>query len=794
MTDVIAPLAPTLLPEDAARRHLLLSFPALDESQSGGEAVDRLVEGAIHHLMSSGTGMAILMVTEVVSAIYATSGLSYESAEVIASLERLERDGHLEFKHAEKRAFVFREKRYRALCADLAYRQERLQAVRREWFDEVRLRHSLADDQLQELWNAIERFTAQMMNTYGAEAAAFLYQGGDAVDDAHQRFADVIGQRMPQLADYVAPALLPVAQSEIQKFFSATSAARVEYLTHCLRGAFMFHLLSIDPTASELIRSNVADKTFYLDTNFVYRLLGFGGPTRAYGPQAVVSMAKALNCHLWIAEETVHEFLRKLRSEVNQLRQHPIQQTAYRRLIADHPGDDYNFMQAFYREFLDGKISGYDQFQRKYENVEAILADYGIKIDHDAELTEEEAKSDAFLDLQSAFNSWTSQDRHPDSVTHDAYMLQLIRSKRGRRDKRAGSIQVWLLTYDRGLTAFSVHKADGEQLPVCLLGDDWLQIARPFLPRTGDYDQSFLALLRNPVTFEDPTVVPLDHMVTALERLDQMQELPAAVIAGMVTDSAMLNRIRLAKDDAMVKQLVEVEAATYAREQELAVSRLTQEKHELRERVEQLEHATGEYRTRSRSVATAAEIAERERDDAREEAKRLRAETPALVEQARRDAEAQVTLRVQQEVQAALKQERDAQRDAQRARNKEYRRWGICAALGISLVVLSVRAFLRLPAFFEGVRGALLVASVGLATYALYRIARHGKGHDAVSKCADLSGLIGYGILCWQSFAPLPPQVAAAPAVSASPAAPAGAGALHGGRAPDSVRRDTPSR
>lgn len=774
MSDAPSPAARDVpLPYDAARRHLLLSFPNLDASDSGHDALNRLVEGAVHHLLAEGHETTIITVTEVVDAIRAMSGLRYESAEVIAALTRLEKLGHVSFRHEAKRAFVFSERRHRDLCADAAYRRERLAAVRQEWGDDVRLRHDLSDEQVETLWIALEQFIALLMNNYAAEAAAVLYQTAGG----HERFAEVLAQRAPRIADVVQSELHEIARQEFPRFFEKTSAARTDYIAHRLRGTFVFHLLNLDPAASELVRENVSKKTLYLDTNFLFRLLGFDGPTKAYGPMAVVEMSRSLQCKLVVAEETVHEFLRRLRNEVRTLRANPITQEVSQRLIAEHPGDEYTFMRAYFREYLDGKIRTPDQFEQKYSNLTQLLREYGIEIDETAEIDEQDEKDDAILDLQSAFNTWTGQQRHPDGVAHDAFMLTFVREQRGRRDKRASEVKVWLLTYDRALTAFAVHRAGPDHLPVVMLAEDWLQIARPFLPRTADYDTSFVSLLQFPVAFDDPSLVKLNEMVEALQRLDNMRDVPAPVIAGMVSDGAMLNRIRLAQDQGAVQRLVEVQAAAYAVEQEKKVERLTQEKNELVDRVGQLEQVTDALRRREEAAKETAATVTGQRDDA---AGRLEEVLRGLPDQ----------------IAAAQRAGEDASDRRWKERRKEEREqaWAIlrgvgCAVLWFVLVAgLAWRVWTR-PSAQTPLPLVVSVLTLCVASYALFVLARHGRKGDPVSKSADVAGVLTVILVYLQSTGILPssppetpgtvtqgpttPDAGAAPPGAAGPVEPA---------------------
>ena len=259
----------TAIDGDAARRHLLLSFPALESGASGPEVVCKLVEAGVHEVLTGKAANSLLTVDEVRFAIKRMTDLDYDSSEVIAALARLESAGHVSFRHAERRAFVFSERRQKELNADLQYRQERMEAVRKEWCDDVALRHGLSDEQLKMLWVALDEFIARLMNTYAAEAAAFLYQA----ENGTERFAEVLSQRLPKISDVVAVDLIAVAEPEFKLFFDQPTAARTDYLVHRLRSAFHFHLLNIDPAASQLVQEHVSNKVFYLDTNFLFRLL-----------------------------------------------------------------------------------------------------------------------------------------------------------------------------------------------------------------------------------------------------------------------------------------------------------------------------------------------------------------------------------------------------------------------------------------------------------------------------------------------------------------------------------------
>ncbi len=731
--------------DEHARRHLLLSFPELESSQSGTEAVDSLVEGATHSLLFERGTSTLVSVIDLSRRIKEMTGLHYSTDELISALERLESKRRLEFRHSQKRAFRFSEDRFRELSGDLEYRRERMASVQKEWADDVRIRHQLSDSDADALWTAFDRFLAATVSTYAAEAAGFLYL---AEEGGAERFGDVLDQRLPQITEYVDGRLIPVARAEYPKFFDVRNGARTDYIAHRLRAAFVYHLLTIDPSASELARTGVADKEFYLDTNFIIRLFGFDGPTLAYGPLAFVELAEQLNCRLVVAEETIHEFIRTVRAEGAQLRRQGVNHAAYRRLIAQHPGDEFNFSTAFYRELESGQVRDVDGFERKYVNADKILKEYGIDIDHAAQITEADRIDSAFLDLASAIRTWSNGKKPIEAGEHDAFMLRLIRGKRGKREKSPASVGCWFLTYDRSVTSYSVRKHPPGCMPEGMLVGDWMQIARPFVPRTENFDMSFVAMLRHPLVFDDPNLVPLTSMMTALRRLEEVKDLPLPLVAAMVADREIVRRIEMSKGPEKLRELLEVQSATYASQLEKKQQRTAYEAEEQRALAAQFERSSQEHRQRHadaqaalQRTKTGLETATRALVDQRaqaEEDRELAVQT-ATAEAAERTR----NLLAEQKAASDFASEKRAEAAANRA-VADYKRRLKGVTLLLVTLLLVAGAFIFLP-YLRTVENYTIAVSWSVVVFISIRgIVRRRTADETRAELADWLAIIGF--------------------------------------------------
>jgi len=455
----------------------------------------------------------------------------------------------------------------------------------------------------------------------------------------------------------------------------------------------------------------------------LFRALGLHGPALLYAPAMTIEVARRLGCKLVVTRATVDEFLYTLRSEVKHVRSLPIERRTYQDIIADHPTDECAFMYAYYRELTSGRVKSVDEFELKYSNVEKYLQPWSVEIEEVRKPTSAEYNSDEYRDLLSELNQWHHSKKALAAVEHDAFMLRLVRKKRGEVQGSAGSVKYWFLTYDRRLAKFAVHQSIGTDFPECMLADSWLQIARPFLPRTDDYDKSLASLLQHPLLYHDESAVPFDHMVQALHRLDRYEEVPTTVLAGMLADSEFVRRLREAPSEADERELLELKLASIAKAAEEQAAKIAAELDRARRQID--------------SLTDTARSARQEKETAEEEARRTKLNT----------AKETATLVGEQERRLDELRTRHAT-DLARAKQESKGRWlwTIYVLLVVALLLVTALSLLnrRVPATTTEriVWGSwLLLASILLLGIPLKR--KFGTVAAIASLVGTLLGLVG---------------------------------------------------
>lgn len=564
-----------------------------------------LVEGAVLAVWKAGTSSNLMRVADVVSHIRKSTGLAFEPAEIAAVLERLEDRGLVEFGNREHTAFRFADERLRSLDGTLSARMARSAEVRETWIQEIVDVHQIEETEAEQLWSSLNQFLAQIVHTHAAEAAAFLYM----TDDLGQvRFFDLLDTRLPSLADLVPEHLLSLARHEFRRFFHSGNPDWISFIAERIEVAFYYHLLSIDPSASELMRDTLGEKTLFLDTNFLYHLLGLDGPARAQLPSTLVTTAEELGFQLVVARETVNEFVRALRHDVRRLDSMGVlTRDAYQDVVAEYDDPDQDFIGAFYRELTSGRVRTLQEFTRKYENLEVIIRDWGIGVDEDVVLTDELSQTDEYEISFEELDSWHRRAKPENSIHHDVVLWRTIRERRGVTDSTPRQTRYWLLTYDRKLTRFAVTYSTGDHLPFCMLATDWIQIVRPFLPRTEDYETSFVSMLDHPDLYVVEGAVPVRHMVESLKRLEQYEAMPKTLAAAVVSDLEFDRRFRAATTSEEEKEVLEVALRGTA-------AKLSRENQELRSQLERIGRRLDDVTDSEQERAVAVRSVSEERD------------------------------------------------------------------------------------------------------------------------------------------------------------------------------------
>lgn len=537
---------------------------------------------------------------------------------------------------------------------------------------------------------------ARIVSRHGVESALLLYPEQDRAQQLMAEVESIGLQFLPTREARVASIRARVLREFVR---NPTQNQRI-YLAHRLTAAFELTVLTLDPEASHLVERQFTGHRVYMDTNFLYAILGFSPPAESLAAHRLLTLTKQLGFVLAVTPWTVNELrtsLRKSRSHLDGIR---LPSRDYADLMV-RAASEKGFDRAFWIAYRDSNLSRQDFFDRA-SHFDKDLEKLGIEVvDSGCDRVDKRYDDiNAYVALLDQVRGLYS--RETIVLEHDVKHRLLVEQLRGAGEVGFSNGRYWFLTQDTRLPHFARlvpegNNADAPELPFCMSSSSWAQVVRAFTPRTDDWEKMVVDLLSSPYVgwkrgLDSAAVLEV------VGRIDQYAGDGADLAWEVLADTAKMAQISELKtahaEREQVQKLVDAafiaEAEAAKQRAELAVTR--------EQKAAQLQKeamaAVVEERTRSDQLQADRDT-ERDRrqgvesDFARAETERAK-ETQALsarVQQVRAEGEAAVAKeRTEREALAEILR-RTADRSARRRRV-------LAATLGVVAVAAAVVLFI----------------------------------------------------------------------------------------------------
>ncbi len=352
----------------------------------------------------------------------------------------------------------------------------------------------LSGDQLDQLEGQLRSFLLQVLRRHGAEATALLYPDDE---EAERRYSELEEAGF----GYLGPAdrdVEEIQEAALAHFLRHPSDPQKQFLGQNLNTAYFLSVLSIDPEAAALVREIASGQVVFLDTNFVYRVLGIQGPRHVRAARTILDTTKGVGYRCCVTPWTVEEFKRSLDRARAYMHRYPVPGSEYASLLADATSDE-DFVTAYWRQAKDSPVK-IDDFYAHWREVEVHLEQLGIAINTEgcaAIENQDDAVTDEVSTLAKALNGGY---RHPDLLTHDVRHRLLVRRLRGAGNRTFANGGYWFLTFDSVLPRYDrqARRGTSDTLPFCVSAGSWFQIIEAFRPKTQDVLRTLADLLASP--------------------------------------------------------------------------------------------------------------------------------------------------------------------------------------------------------------------------------------------------------------------------------------------------------
>ena len=433
----------------------------------------------------------------------------------------------------------------------------------REWeLKVVKLRPGVSESDMNLLRSDLRDWLHLIITRHGADAAMMLYPE----DERSRKFFDAVAEHGFDALPDRAQSLRDLREQALPLFIREPSPDQRLFLASLLNVSFYMTVLTIDPMAKKLVMEQMDGHRLYLDTNFLYAVLGAAPPEEVYSARRLLQMSRDFGCEIAVTPWTMDE----LRTSIARSRRNIESQMA---LVRPELGEamlqssgDKGFDRFFWQAYNKSKTQPKDVFDR-LEHFEHELEKFGItEIKEGCNAVEKQGER---IKL---YSSLLNSERWPlqkDWVVleHDSKCRLLVERLRGEGNLRFSSARVWFLTYDSILPRFAKRVPDnGDEVsepPFCVSPSAWVQIIRALTPRTEDFDRTVIDLLTSPFLgyrrAVDPTVVQ-----EVIGRMDHYEDASPELAIEVLADTAKVGEIEQALKLGIEERVEEAVRSAYS--------------------------------------------------------------------------------------------------------------------------------------------------------------------------------------------------------------------------------------
>jgi hypothetical protein len=457
-------------------------------------------KGAIDNLMlavlSIDRELAASTATELGLGIDAYFGLTFSERVLQASIDRHLSSGRM-LRNRQTKVLSLNPDVSSQIARRIKEANELEAQVRDEWLAslEVDIRKYTPAEKAK-LWSCLTYYMAKAFQRHGVETALMLDPTQRIGWEDKKTLSTYLEEAIKEHCKDIAPK--DVAEA-VQHFFITTSAIRTKYIAQLLDGTFTFFALSVDETTVSYLTAGISRLSLFLDTNFIFGILGLHSDSLNDVTQELITLVKKYNLpfKLFYHEETLRELQGSIRAVSDYLRGRTWPQALSRAAVKSRQlrGIELRYHELNSQTPIDPEI-----FLSKYQHITELLDDKGLQI-YRAQPSNDQLDEEKFrliAEYKHFIETHRPWPKKYEALNHDMVVWQTVHRLRAKNSSffDAGS---FFLTVD-----FFLYRFDWQQLRqhddigVVALPNQILQLLRPLIPTTDDFDRRFVEVFGIP--------------------------------------------------------------------------------------------------------------------------------------------------------------------------------------------------------------------------------------------------------------------------------------------------------
>jgi len=493
--------------------------------------------------------------------IYNTFKLNYECYEIDKSGKRLASRNVIEFIEGDKfnySTFKILSDAKDQIDKNLSKVKELEKDVFDKWKNEIYERYKRYPKVIDNLEIYIENlklFLSKVLIKHGVDCVALLYPNSRKIQDLLKKVESPIFEKLPSCGDSFVDSILKL---EIPRFFYHDDINRLRYITSLFNSSFYWHLSQVDEKCSEALLEVTKGQKLFLDNNILYSLIGLSGKNILEPMYNILKIANDLGYSLWVTYKTIEEFNSSLRWRIRNLKTTPTPPIELMKIALESFNKD-NFITIYWEEVIKSGISLEDFIVEK-SHIDEILV--GLNINKTDEFRKEIEGSKTLREEMRNLRLICPPKTNEIIIEHDAFHKLFIEKIRGNQKQHFSEAVAWFLTHDNKLPIYNRLSTNNQNfLPFCLTSNQWVQINRPFLPRSKnfkDYEETFHLLIAQPLIRSLIPAIPIEKAYSEVtSRLSRYEDMGTQIALKIVGDKQFMINIATKTDENKINYEVD---------------------------------------------------------------------------------------------------------------------------------------------------------------------------------------------------------------------------------------------
>lgn len=242
---------------------------------------------------------------------------------------------------------------------------------------------------------------------------------------------------------------------------------------------------------SNLKLESLKHKTFFLDTNILYRAVGINGEDRKLRTLSFLRKLKESEDEIKISRITWEEYEGSLKSHIKRLRRSEtpaIRSKVYTEYVT------YDDIYRYYHQWASKRQNSTVDLFVDWINasMQVLIDDFNITVDNFTPYSPEKEKDN--LGEMAAMIMGFGKGKPYEVALNDAHNIAWVESNRRTGENTIFSTKTFLISSDRGLYVWD-SKYHSKKTPIVVMPSQWLSLLLRYVARSKDDFRSFVCFL-----------------------------------------------------------------------------------------------------------------------------------------------------------------------------------------------------------------------------------------------------------------------------------------------------------